>query len=138
MLFDGCGTTFSGFVLEQRLARARQMLTDRRHARQGRPAPLLAQVGLAAERLREVPGVHPDVGRVELVDRLVHRLVAGVRVAEHPPGGIVPRCVDFADRHRRRDRRRHPADPSRSSDHPHRAHHTHCHLWNPNRQDPHH
>ncbi len=32
MLFDGCGTTFSGFVLEQRLARARQMLTDRRHA----------------------------------------------------------------------------------------------------------
>jgi AraC-like DNA-binding protein len=32
MLFDGCGTTFSGFVLEQRLARARQMLVDRRHA----------------------------------------------------------------------------------------------------------
>ena len=31
MLFDGCGTTFSGFVLDQRLARARQMLTDRRH-----------------------------------------------------------------------------------------------------------
>jgi AraC-like DNA-binding protein len=31
MLFDGCGTTFSSFVLEQRLARARQMLTDRRH-----------------------------------------------------------------------------------------------------------
>ena len=32
MLFDGCGTTFSAFVLEQRLARARRMLADRSHA----------------------------------------------------------------------------------------------------------
>jgi AraC-like DNA-binding protein len=31
MLFDSIGTTFSGFVLEQRLARARSMLADRRH-----------------------------------------------------------------------------------------------------------
>jgi AraC-like DNA-binding protein len=31
MLFDGIGTTFSSFVLEQRLARARCMLADPRH-----------------------------------------------------------------------------------------------------------
>jgi AraC-like DNA-binding protein len=34
MLFDGSGTTFTSFVLEQRLARARGMLADRRHAHQ--------------------------------------------------------------------------------------------------------
>jgi AraC-like DNA-binding protein len=34
MLFDGTGTSFSGFVLEQRLARARRMLVGSRHAGQ--------------------------------------------------------------------------------------------------------
>jgi AraC-like DNA-binding protein len=33
MLFDDSGTTFSTYVLDQRLARARSMLADPRHAR---------------------------------------------------------------------------------------------------------
>src|SRR4051812_30520214 len=41
--------------------------------------------------------MHPDVGGVELVDRLLHGLVAGVRVAEHPPGGIVEDGLDVGD-----------------------------------------
>src|SRR3954451_16842891 len=57
------------------------------HATHEQCAEFCIEPVVLAGRPREIPGVHEDVGRVELVDRPVQRYLADVRVLQETAGG---------------------------------------------------
>ena len=82
------------------LARGAQQLVDGLHALEQLGAQRRVEGVVLAGRAGEVPGVHEHVGRVEPVDRLVQRQVAGVRVRERAarrwPGSSSTACTASA------------------------------------------